>query len=626
MKPTKTQERYSKASAKALKNMKSFDYECFERHAQYMSKKGYQECIPEWWAMYEGRQTPENYDSELPRATENITSWVIDSQHATILGTTVTLNFTCFDKNLSTDGLKKFDEYVQKAIGMEEQKDDLVLDALVASAGLLYHYWSDDALTFRGNNKGSLGVDTVALEDFFCSNPRLRDIQRQKYVGFRHRAEVKAVRATVSKKMKNYKEIIASIVPDDYLDHQNEYDTDDSSFEAGTVTLYTRFFRIDDEVYWTRSTKCVQLCEPIALNPSITGKKLKLKEEYEENGYAPDDDEIYELDPEVPNFQDEKLEPATEESHAKEKDKMSYYPISILVLRRRRNCLYGRSIVEDVYDNQKLVNFMTAMVAKEIQDTAWATIIMKEGAANGQTWTGQPGGVFTDYTPGNNFVIKRLEGNQLNAQVMNYVSTIIDITKMITGTNELVDSSSNLKDVTAYALQILEEQRNKKIEALQNRYWRFLVECAKIRLQFYKHYYPKSYYIYDLKILITCNIPYKDDLNLELDKCVLLNTYLNDYFLNNKLISSYEIIYCAYNYNDNKDLFINEKSIQQKVLKNLNSGWSYSLTNTLYINDLVKINIDDGPKVKDEDKKGDYYVYDYYFTKLSKNLRKESEE
>lgn len=485
-------------SAEQLKKMKSYDYECFERHENYMQKKGYQACIPEWWAMYEGRQTPANYSDDLPRATENITSWVVDSQHATILGTTVNLNFTCFDKNMSTDGLKKFDEYVQKAIGMEEKKDDLVLDAQVASAGLLYHYWSDDILTLKGNNKGSLGVDTIALEDFFCSNPRLRDIQRQKYVGFRHRAEVKAVRATVDKKMKNYDEIISSIVPDDYLEKTNDYDADDVSFEAGAVTLYTRFFRIDGEVYWTRSTKYCKLCEPIALNPDITVKKLKLKEEYEENGYAPDDEEIYELDPEVPNFQDEKLENASEEDHARAKDKMTYYPISILVLRRRRNCLYGRSIVEDVYDNQKLVNFMTAMVAKEIQDTAWATIIMKEGAANGQTWTGQPGGVFTDYTPGNNFGIKRLEGNQLNAQVMNYVSTIIDITKMITGTNELVDSSSNLKDVTAYALQILEEQRNKKIEALQNRYWRFLVECAKIRLQFYKHYYPLSYYMYDL--------------------------------------------------------------------------------------------------------------------------------
>lgn len=491
-------ERYPKASAEQLKKSSSFDYECFERHRQYMEKKGYEACIPEWWAMYEGRQTPENYDPELPRATENITSWVVDSQHATILGTTVTLNFTCFDKNLSTDGLKKFDEYVQKSIGMEEKKDDLVLDAEVASTSLLYHYWSDDILTFKGNNKGSLGVDVIALEDFFCSNPRLRDVQRQKYLGFRHRAEVKAVRATVDKKMKNYKEIIASIVPDDYLDQKTKYDQDDSDFETGAVTLYTRFFRIDGEVYWTRSTKYVQLTEPMPLNPDITIKKLKRKPEYEELGYAPDDDEIYELDPEVPNFQDEKLEAASEEDHARAKDKMMYYPISILVLRRRRNCLYGRSVVEDVYDNQKLINFMTAMVAKEIQDTAWATIIMKEGAANGQTWTGQPGGVFTDYTPGNSFGIKRLEGNQLNAQVMNYVSTIIDITKMITGTNELVDSSSNLKDVTAYALQILEEQRNKKIEALQNRYWRFLVECAKIRLQFYKHYYPESYYIYDL--------------------------------------------------------------------------------------------------------------------------------
>ena len=491
-------EKYPKLSAEQLRKKSSYDYECFERHRQYMEKKGYEACIPEWWAMYEGRQTPANYDADLPRATENITSWVVDSQHATILGTTVTLNFTCFDKNLSTDALKKFDEYVQKAIGMEEKKDDLVLDAEVASAALLYHYWSDDILTFRGNNKGSLGIDTIALEDFFCSNPRLRDIQRQKYEGFRHRAEVKAVRATVDKKMEHYEDIIASIVPDDYLDKQDKYDKDDDDFESGAVTLYTRFFRIDGEVYWTRSTKHVQLTPPTPLNPDITVKKLRLKPEYEENGYSPDDEEIYELDPEVPNMQDEKLEKSSEEDHIAEKDKMMLYPISILVLRRRRNCLYGRSVVEDVYDNQKLVNFMTAMVAKEIQDTAWATIIMKEGAANGQTWTGQPGGVFTDYTPGNNFGIKRLEGNQLNAQVMNYVSTIIDITKMITGTNELVDSSSNLKDVTAYALQILEEQRNKKIEALQNRYWRFLVECAKIRLQFYKHYYPESYYIYDL--------------------------------------------------------------------------------------------------------------------------------
>ena len=482
---------------KSIENQKSIDAILFEKHQNYMRNKGFEACIPEWWAMYEGRQT-QNFDDDLPRATENICGWVVDSQHATILGTTVTLNFTCFDKNMSTDGLKKFDEYVQKAIKMNQYCDIVVRDSLVGATGLLYHYWSDDVTTIRGKQKGSMALDDIALEDFRCANPRLDSIQKQKWVGFEKRMEVKAVRATVSPKMKDYDKLISLIVPDDYTSKKDEYDSDQDLMDSGLCSVLTRFFRIEGEVYWTRSTRTVQLCDPIPLNPNLTEKKLKIKDEAEKNGYSPDDIEIYELDPEVPTFQDEELEDSSEEKHAEEKEKFSLYPIAALSLIPRRKCLYGRSVIENIQDNQKIINFIISMVAKEIQDTAWATIIMKEGAANGQTWTGAPGGIFVDYTPGNNFGIKRLEGNQLNGQVMNYVTSIIDITKMITGTNELVDSSSNLKDVTAYALQILEEQRNKRIEVLQNRYWRFLVDCAEIRLQFYKHYYPESYYLYEL--------------------------------------------------------------------------------------------------------------------------------
>ena len=473
----------------------SRDWDCWEKHEQYMTKKGFKACIPEWWAMYEGRQTPPDFDEDLPRATENICSWVVDSQHATMLGTTVSLNFTCFDEDISTDALKKFDEYQQKSMKMDAYKDKVVLDALVSSAGLLYHYWSDNQTAMKANKKGSLCLDAIAIEDFMCSNPRLDNIQKQKYVGWRKREEVKAIRATVDKNIKDYDKIIAAIVPDDYTEEKY---ADEESIEAGLATVITRMFRVDGEVYWTRSTKHVQLCEPIPLNPKLTSKKLKLKDANEINGYSPDSDEIYELDPEVDSFQDESLESENDENYAKEKDKMSLYPIALLTLKPRRNCIYGRSEIEEVSDNQKIINFMISMTAKEIQDTAWATVIMKEGAANGQTWTGKPGGMFIDYTPGPNFGIKRLEGNQLNSQVMNYVSSLIDITKMLTGTNELVSASSNLKDVTAYALQILEEQRNKKIEILQNRYWRFLIDCAEIRLEFYKHYYPETYYLYEL--------------------------------------------------------------------------------------------------------------------------------
>ncbi len=477
------------------------DYERFERHRRYMEQKGYLSCIPEWWDMYEGRQTPAGYDDSLPRATQNITQWVIDSQHATILGTTVSLNFTCFDKAMSTDGLKKLDEYVQKDVKMPRFKDAVVRDALVASAGFLYHYWTDDVYTFRGKRMGSLAIDSLGLEDFYCHNPRLTGpfaIKRQKYVGFRSRAEVKAVRQSIPENMEGRAELVSLVVPDDYDERRSQYDSGDVSVDDGAVTVYTTFFRVDGEVYWTRSTKYARLCEPTPLNPDVVAKKLRLKDRSDPDAYYPDSEEIYEIDPEVPAFQDESVEDMDEAEVARIMDKMSDYPIAMLVLKPRRNCMYGRSAVEDLADNQRLVNFMISMVGKEIQDTAWATIIMKEGAANGQVWTGEPGGMFVDYTPGNSFGIKRLEGNQLNTQVMNYVTTLVDLTKMVTGTNELVDTSSNLKDVTAYALQILEEQRNKKIETLQSRFWEFLVDCAHIRISFYKHYYPETHYLFRL--------------------------------------------------------------------------------------------------------------------------------
>ena len=195
----------------SIQNNTSLDFECWKRHKAYMDKKGYTDCIPEWWAMYEGRQNPLDMDEDLPRATENICSWVVDSQHATILGTTVSLNFTCFDKDISTDALKKFDEYQQKSMKMDMYKDKVVLDSSVGSAGFLYHYWSDNQTAMKANKKGSLCLDTIAIEDFFCSNPRIDSIQKQKYCGFRKREEVKAVRASVSKKMKDYEKIIQQI-------------------------------------------------------------------------------------------------------------------------------------------------------------------------------------------------------------------------------------------------------------------------------------------------------------------------------------------------------------------------------------------------------------------------------
>ena len=138
----------------------------------------------------------------------------------------------------------------------------------------------------------------------------------------------------------------------------------------------------------------------------------------------------------------------------------------------------------------------------------------------------------------------------------------------------------------------------------------------------------KADYNDDLTMLIECEVPYKENINAELDKCVLLNTYLSDYFLKNSLISSYDIYYYVNCFKDNIEYYNDEQTIKQKIIKDINSksGYYSSASNTLYINEIVKLNLVNNPKVNENDMNGDYYIYDYYFTKLSKDLRKEREE
>lgn len=130
----------------------------------------------------------------------------------------------------------------------------------------------------------------------------------------------------------------------------------------------------------------------------------------------------------------------------------------------------------------------------------------------------------------------------------------------------------------------------------------------------------------ELTILITCESPYKED--PELDKCVLLNTYLRYLFKESKLISSYDIYYNVVCFDSEREYYCDDNNIKQNILRDINSMRSYhgSFTNTLYISELVNDNLVDTPKVSEEDKRGNYYNYDYYLTKLSKDLRKENEE
>lgn len=111
------------------------------------------------------------------------------------------------------------------------------------------------------------------------------------------------------------------------------------------------------------------------------------------------------------------------------------------------------------------------------------------------------------------------------------------------------------------------------------------------------------------------NMPQKEDSAELLDKCVLLNTYLSSYFLECGYISGFDVYYRIDCFDDKSKMYSSKfESADNLYLQAKNS---------MFVNDLVLRNTEAGEKVQLE-RYSQYAEYNYIFTNLSKNLKKEA--
>lgn len=120
----------------------------------------------------------------------------------------------------------------------------------------------------------------------------------------------------------------------------------------------------------------------------------------------------------------------------------------------------------------------------------------------------------------------------------------------------------------------------------------------------------------DFKIdVIIFGVNTREDVQNILDDCVLLNTYLKYYFLNNSYISSYSILNNLYRYN---------YQIDENEFKEPRVSINDDIGNRLIINELVRLNTS-ASKEKDIANYGynkDYWIYDFSYIQLRENLGK----
>ena len=467
----------------------------------YLRSMGLDTTIPMCVDFYEGRHWGKISEKTkaLPRPIFNQIEMIVDSKGAGILATPLKVIFSSHEVPELADKLTEFNRQMEKEMKLEDIWATVVNQAQVEGSSFLHFYWDGDVVSKRGEFSGGVRAEIIDPLNVLVHNPRETDIQKQKWIIVESRCEVDAVRQMCRNSVDRLK-----IVPDDNENYLAGNEQDNSKL----VTILTKYFRINGEVYFEKVTKNAVVCEATPLNPDLNiynkmlGEKFSsgrdvgnVADGYNNGNFAGGENKVKEkvaengIDVSLLSLPDE---PQSDEQYIY---KATLYPIEVYQYKRRKNCIYGRGEVEPIIPNNRVVNFNTAMMAKGVEDQGFGQIVAKEGAmAKGDKFTNDPTRILIDrYKGGVGFY--SLEKQPFNPQTYQLNKEILETTRSVTGATQVMTGELIGKNQSGTSIAYLQEQAQKPLENLAKRFRKFRLRCAEVLLQFYVLFYEnKEFY------------------------------------------------------------------------------------------------------------------------------------
>lgn len=472
----------------------SQNWKLWQQSKDYMSSTNFDTAIKEWVDFYEGRQWgTTKFSKTFPKITTNQIKKIIDKKVSNITASPIILNYRSSKEMMKTSKWNKFAEHQQKKMGMDTIIRRAVYDAIIKSTYFLYFYWDEKSVGSLGQFEGDLKCENIDIRNIGLANPKMKDIQKQKWVLIHTREEVKTVLAMVDDDIKEEEKEL--IVRDENQAIENDIEQD----KEGLCSVLTRFFRIKGEVYFERSVKNLVINKPRPMNPLLVEKlikELKPKEEIsQEISVENEDNEVYDMDGQVATLQDNMLEKDTTNDDMK---KFHLYPFEMRSLTERDNCAFGISEVEGLIYTQKSINLQQALTIKNARDFSGGKWVIKESALEDQEITDEIGQVIVDHTPIGTNGIRQEQPQQFGAGALELTGGLISIMESSTNANDIFSADNISKDLSGVAIAQLEEQNNKTTDMQHRNLMASMENVGKILELFYKFYYDKATFSFEL--------------------------------------------------------------------------------------------------------------------------------
>ena len=442
----------------------------YQRGLSYQASSGLSKNIPKFVKFFEGDQwaPPTKNTKNLPRPVVNIIKMICRNKKSAILSTPVKIIYQAEDDAVDVEKFNRFGCYIQKELGQESLDKKAIDDAVKKGAYFYHYYWDSEAKGKDGSAEGGLRCEIIDILNIFFADPTQTDEQKQEWILIASRENIESVRAKCDK------DVDPESIKGDEAD--SKYDVIEQEGDE-LCTVLTKYFRKDGEVFCEIATKSVIVRKAFPITPDLQAARDELGYISEDapNNDLPDSSEVKNL---IPNTV-----------------KAYLYPIVVGNYEIREKSIYGLGEVEGLIPNQKAINFNIAMALLNNQEMAWGKYIVLPGALKGQTITNEPGQVLTDHTNTGNG-IKKMSEQSIHSQPMQLVDTLTQLTRVVTGSTEVMTGETLGTGMSGAAIAQLQAQAQQPVEELKETFWLVKEKQGKVLAQFFKLYYADKEFSY----------------------------------------------------------------------------------------------------------------------------------
>ena len=439
----------------------------YKEATAYQSSIGLHTTIPQCVKFYEGEQWAPVTDSTkyFPRPVINIVEMNCNNKKSQVLSSPVKIVYKSQKDGVSVEKFNRFAEYEQARLRQKEINNRAVLDGIIKGSYCFYYYWDKSIVGLDGLVEGDIAVQLIDPANVLFANPNEKDEQKQDWIMLISRENVEEIKKIADSHIDKTK-----ISSDDSQSIYNEQESDTEQY----VTVMTRFFRHEGEVYFERATSEVVFNEARPFTPNVDRYKAAISDK---KGKVDEEDK------------------RPENKFVRSK-KATLYPIVFSSWKERDKSIYGRGEVETIIPNQKAINWTLGLQILMAQNEGMSPVIVAPDALRGQKITNEPGQILTDFSKtGNGIRFPNKPG--MTAASVNLVEKIADLTRVATGSSEVMNGEIISAGMSGAAIAQLQAQALKPIEDLQKGFWRSMEKVGEVLEQFLRFFFKGKKFQYE---------------------------------------------------------------------------------------------------------------------------------